>query len=47
MYATSTWVEGEPVKSIWLGLKIRGRRRVKVTSLRCRSCGLLEHYAPE
>lgn len=46
-YHPSRWVEGEPAKSFWIGLKIRGRRKLAISIYRCRSCGLLEHYAAE
>jgi len=39
------WVEGSPVKSIWTGLKLRGKEQLSVTSFRCRRCGYLESYA--
>lgn len=39
------WVEGLPEKSFWTGLKLKGRRQVPVTVLRCERCGLLESYA--
>ena len=41
----SAWVEGAPEKSFWLGLKLRGRRRIDIQTLRCTRCGLLESYA--
>lgn len=47
-HGTSTvaaWVEGEPVRSIWTGLKLRGRTPVQIRSWRCRRCGFLESYA--
>ena len=47
-HGTSTvaaWVEGEPVKSIWTGLKLRGRTTVPIATWRCRKCGFLESYA--
>ena len=39
------WVEGEPVKSIWTGLRLRGREKFEVVTYRCRRCGYLESYA--
>jgi hypothetical protein len=45
--AVTTWVEGEPKKSFWLGLNLRGKSPVEVTTWRCRRCGFLESYAPE
>ena len=41
----STWVQGAPVRSIWLGLKLKGRQQLKVTTYRCSHCGYLESYA--
>ena len=39
------WVAGEPQKSIWVGLKLRGKDRLDVATYRCRRCGYLESYA--
>ena len=39
------WVEGEPKKSIWTGLKLRGRAKRETVSFRCKRCGYLESYA--
>jgi hypothetical protein len=47
-YGTRTvanWVAGEPEKSIWTGLKLRGKAKVAISSYRCRRCGYLESYA--
>lgn len=41
------WVEGEPVWSIWTGMKIKDRKQYKVTTYRCARCGYLESYATE
>lgn len=46
-FAVGEWVAGEPVKSIWTGLKLRGTTRLKVATWRCRRCGYLESYAPD
>lgn len=49
-YGTVTvgdWVAGEPVKSLWTGVKLRGKTRLKVATWRCRRCGYLESYAPD
>jgi predicted nucleic-acid-binding Zn-ribbon protein len=40
-----TWVEGEPRKSFWSGLKISDRLQLPVTTYRCQTCGYLEAYA--
>lgn len=42
----SQWVEGEPVKSFWFGIKLRGRRQLPIEAHRCDGCGFLELYAP-
>ena len=39
------WVSGEPEKSIWTGLKTRGKDKLDVATYRCRRCGYLESYA--
>ncbi|WP_268795306.1 PF20097 family protein [Sphingomonas sp. Leaf33] len=44
-YETAHWVEGEPVKSFWSGLKLKGRTRLSVETWRCGRCGFLESYA--
>jgi hypothetical protein len=46
-YTLPHWVEGEPVKSIWTGLKLRGKARLRVATWRCRRCGYIESYAPD
>ena len=47
-YGTRTvakWVAGEAVRSIWTGLKLRGKTRRDVVTYRCKRCGYLESYA--
>ena len=44
-YGTGKWVEGAPERSIWTGLKLRGKAKKDVTTYRCRRCGYLESYA--
>jgi hypothetical protein len=39
------WVEGEPKKNFWTGLKLSGLRRYRVNADRCNKCGFLELYA--
>lgn len=46
-YARPQWVEGPPEKSIWTGLKIKGRERWYVATYRCVECGFLKSYARE
>ena len=43
--AQQRWVEGEPVKSFWFGLKTDDREAFQVTTWRCDRCGYLESYA--
>ena len=45
--AVATWVEGEPRKSFWVGLKLGGSKPVEITTWRCRGCFYLESYAPD
>jgi len=33
------WVAGEPRRSIWTGLKLRGKEQLGVTTYRCRRWG--------
>lgn len=44
--ALGRWYEGQPVKSIWTGLKTRGRAHHDLVTWRCGRCGYLESYAP-
>ena len=39
------WGEGAPERSVWTGLKLRGRERYVVRSYRCPQCGYVELYA--
>ena len=39
------WVEGEPKKSFWIGLKLGGATKIEITTWRCQRCGYLESYA--
>lgn len=41
----SQWIEGEPEKSFWFGLKTDGHEQHPITAYRCTRCGLLQHYA--
>ena len=43
--SVTAWVEGEPQKSIWMGLSLDGRARHDIRAFRCRDCGFLEFYA--
>jgi ribosomal protein S27AE len=39
------WAEGGPEKSVWGGIKLRGKTLRTVQSWRCNRCGYLENYA--
>jgi hypothetical protein len=39
------WVAGKPEWSRWTGLKLKNRRKMPVTTLRCPRCGRLESFA--
>jgi hypothetical protein len=41
----NTWVEGEPVKSFWSGIKVKDKQQFEVKTFRCAGCGYLESYA--
>ena len=41
----SRWIEGEPEKSFWSGIKTKGKRQYDVLTWRCSRCGYLEEYA--
>jgi hypothetical protein len=43
--AVASWVEGAPRKSLWTGVKLRGRPRSEIAAWRCTRCGFVEHYA--
>jgi Domain of unknown function (DUF6487) len=42
----SEWAEGPPEKSMWTGVKLRGKERRRIDTYRCAQCGYLEFYAP-
>jgi hypothetical protein len=44
-FTVGKWIAGEPEKSIWTGLKTRGKDKLDVATYRCRRCGYLESYA--
>jgi hypothetical protein len=47
-YGTRTvgqWIAGEPERSMWNGLKLRGKAKQNVVTYRCKRCGYLESYA--
>ena len=39
------WIEGKPIKSFWMGLKIAKDTNHAVKTYRCTDCGFLESYA--
>jgi hypothetical protein len=41
----SSWLEGEPDKSIWVGVKLGGRTAIEIATWRCGGCFYLESYA--
>ncbi len=43
----NTWVEGEPVKSFWSGIKVKDKQQFQLKTFRCANCGYLESYATE
>jgi hypothetical protein len=42
---TARWIEGEPEKSFFQGIKTKGKRQYAVVTYRCSRCGYLEGYA--
>jgi hypothetical protein len=44
-HALPKWLAGIAEKSIWVGLKLRGKPLLEVSTYRCRRCGYLESYA--
>jgi ribosomal protein S27AE len=43
--SVSSWVEGEPKRSWWYGVKLTGEKPIEITTWRCDTCGYLESYA--
>ncbi|MBC7931791.1 MAG: hypothetical protein H7Z38_14625 [Rubrivivax sp.] len=39
------WVKGRPEKSVWTGVKAKGKECRSVETYRCTKCGLLRSYA--
>ncbi len=46
-FLPTLWIEGEPEPSSWTLTKIKGKRKRRIASYRCRACGFLESYAIE
>ena len=45
-YTVTRWVEGAPVKSLWTGIKLKGKRVLPVLAFRCERCGAVDLRAP-
>lgn len=43
--AASQWIEGQPEKAFFSGIKQKGKKILCIVSQRCTSCGYLEFYA--
>jgi predicted nucleic-acid-binding Zn-ribbon protein len=43
----ASWVEGQPRKSFWTGVKLSGTTQMPITTYRCDRCGYLESYATD
>ena len=41
----SSWVEGAPQKSFWVGTTISNRTTIPIGTFRCENCGFLESFA--
>lgn len=41
------WIEGDVVKSFWVGIQTKGRQKRHVRTYRCPRCGYLESYADD
>jgi Domain of unknown function (DUF6487) len=39
------WLQGTPEKSVWTGVKAKGKECRAVETFRCTKCGLLKSYA--
>jgi hypothetical protein len=39
------WVQGDPERSFWSGIKMKGRNVRPVMTYRCERCGYLESFA--
>jgi hypothetical protein len=44
--AVREFYDRPPEKSIWVGVKLSGRKHYEVKTFRCPQCGYLESYAP-
>jgi len=41
----SSWVEGAPQKSFWVGTSISNLTNIPIGTFRCENCGFLESFA--
>jgi hypothetical protein len=41
----SSWVEGAPQKSFWVGTTISSLTNIPIGTFRCETCGFLESFA--
>jgi uncharacterized protein DUF6487 len=46
-FRRTSWVEGQPKKSLLYGMKVTGRRKLDTVTFRCPKCGWLIWFAPE
>lgn len=44
--SVTNWYAGQPRRSMWTGLKLRGLEHHAIVTWRCGRCGFLEGYAP-
>ena len=45
MFRVPTWVAGESERSVFSGIKVRGKEQRQLVTFRCPTCGLLESHA--
>ena len=45
--AVTKWVEGAPERSVWTGLKLKGRRQLPMYAWRCPGCFEVRLFAPD
>ena len=39
------WIQGEPVRSFWTGVKLDGRAQLRISAPRCTRCGFIMLFA--
>jgi hypothetical protein len=44
-FVRSAWFEGKPEKTLFGGLKVKGKQTFPIATFRCNACGFLESYA--